>query len=216
MYKSYLPGKASLSLACRAPQALVPWVPGALGAAPRAGELDPEALRSAGCPISGHLAAMAAAPPSPVSGALISPRRGWTRPDFFPTVSRLECLPLSRTSLHPTPRMKLAARGSNSVSAIPEAAPASWYHPFLQPLKMNQRPPPPGTLSECTGMTPTGVGQGHRLWPRGLPHHRRLPGLAPTLCAKRIAVSHHCPPDEGCRHITSLVAPSVFKSLQLE
>lgn len=87
-----------------------PTGPGALGAAPRTGEPDPEAFHLAGYPISGHLAAMAAAPPSPVSGALISQGRGWTRPEFFPSASRLECPRLSPTTLRPAPRMKLAAQ----------------------------------------------------------------------------------------------------------
>lgn len=177
-----------------------PTGPGALGAAPRAGEPDPEAFHLAGYPISGHLAATAAAPPSPVSGALISQGRGWTHPEFFPSASRLECSRLSPTTLRPAPRMKLAAQ-----------EPPAQFLPFrscflgtpLPPVShsnRSQRPPPPGSLSSYIGKTPLGAGQGHGLWPRGLPSPLGpRPGPAPTLCANRIPVSPLPPTSWGPR-----------------
>lgn len=84
--------------------------PRALGAGPGAGESDPE-RRSAPLPAL----SLAISPPwrpllpAQYLGPSSPPRQGWASPDFFPSVSLPECPPLSPTTLHPTPHLKLAA-----------------------------------------------------------------------------------------------------------
>lgn len=103
--------------------------------------------------------------------------------DFFPTVSRLECLPLSRTSLHPTPRMKLAARELPTQFLL-----------FLRLLLLPGTTLPPASQNEskaASSRKPFWVywhdsyrsGQDTDYGLEASPT-RRLPGPAPTLCAK--------------------------------
>lgn len=136
------PGKSSLSHAYRTPQAP------STGCRPPGWGIRPgEAFCSAGGPISGHLAAMAATPPSPVSGALISPRQGWASPDFFPSVSLPECPPLSPTTLHPTPHLKLAA---------PQEPPVQF------PPSLGLRLPPPSAPRTPTPLLPLSHGNANQ------------------------------------------------------
>lgn len=176
---------------------LRPWSP---GAAPQAGKSDPEAFRSAGCPISGHLAALAASPPSPVSGALISLRRSWARPDFFPSVSRLECPPLSwhHTASHLMHEAGCSLRppfsfhhssGCSCFLGTP-LLPVSWQ---FEPKAASSGKPFPvychGT-SRTKAETWTVVqGPPPTLCPR--------PGPAPILCVNRVPISSLLPTSWG-------------------
>lgn len=102
---------------------------------------------------------------------------------------------------HPTHEAG-CSRTSNSVPAFPQAAPASWHHPFLQPLKMNQRPPPPGSLSGCIGMTPIGAGEGQTVIcsrttlarPGSYPMCKKGPRLTPLPTSWGLRTHHFSSP----------------------
>lgn len=164
-------GQRQASLSCRDPQGLVPGVQ-PLGPGSQTWRGVPLGWR----PISGHLAAMAAAPPSPVSGALISLRRGRARPDFCPSVVLPGPPPLLPHRAAPSG----CEAGGSWGFRLPQAVPASWEHPFLQSSRQSEpKVASSRKLSRCAGTTHLVPGQGHGTMAQGPPPHWVLVSALP-------------------------------------
>lgn len=142
-----------------------PTGPGVVGAAPGLGSQARRGVPLGWRPISGHLAATAAAPPRPVSGALISPRRGWARPDICPSAA----LP------HPPGDAGCSLGTPRPALPTPLRIPLPPVHQRTR----SQRPPPPGSFPGL--LVQPVCSQGGDTWPRGpSPHPTPALGLSPA------------------------------------